>query len=855
VDNVSEFGYSENDVPELGKEVVILSKLGIIDVSDPDFALTNKVTKGDFLEILIRMLGVTDINASSSEQLFFDVPVTNPYFGVVKYAFDLGLATGSGGGFFGVEDEVTLDQAIVMTVRALNYDMVARSMGGYPTGYYATAQKLGLMKGITLTNETYINMETALKVIYNAMRADLMMVTSTGSGIYNYNTQKDSNLLYTVFGVSAIKGIVEANQFVSLPAGDGTLKDSVMIDGMILEVGDTDAESYIGYNVEAFYREKDNVYTLLYVDISKNDVVCLKSTEIKAYEPGKISYIDKNGNPDYYDVSPTATTILNNAVYHMTSPMQIPDVAYFTLIDNNQDDVFDVVKIVSYETIVTGKIDFNQGIIYDKNDTTNTIDTKDYKIVRIQDANRTPLTMDQIPSNVVIQVARNSESYLEIVVMPEIRTVTIQEKADSSVLWRTMDVVISDSGEVSAITVAPSLFKIRKQPELEIGNTYTIGFNLFGEIAAVVSINNADMAYGYLVKAVLGKLNDYAEFQIFTVEGEFETLKSTRKIKTNKTHEAVEAEIFVNTYANNRGLIRYSVNSEGLLSRMDFPDEEAGLSGEGFRKIGTAGSSYNGRYKNTSKTIGGKILVDNNTVIFNIPEDPERYEDYFIGTSAMLVNDLYYEGAVGYTSRQDTWAAEVVVMNSASSITESSPIMVFSKKIYGYDADKNIDTVMLQGYVSGKLQKIILADNVTPTYVYSGVQYELQPGDVFKYVLNRQGMVSTIRVLYSKQLNRIISGNTNTSGFAINERSDIGLPAERMGNCFRIIHNGSTTISDDIYVFSDTNTFVYEYDSSTDKVKVITYNDIITLEDDPETAPRMYINLAYSQPRVVVVYK
>ncbi len=840
---------------DIDKEYTILSALNIIDVRE-DFSPVGKVSKSEFLAMLIRMSGVAESNLSGVKQIFYDVPESHKYNAYVKYGFETGIVSGTGDGFLGAEDELSLNEAAAMTVRALRYDIAAQADGGYVTGYISTAHSLGLLDGVKADQNGRLNMGGACKLVYNALKTDLMQVLKMTDGTHSYETQRNQTLFSSVFHVFRVSGLVQANRFAALPAGAGTGKDTVIIGEETYFTGDTEAEHYLGYSVEAYYLEEDEDKTLIYVDTRRTKTELLDTTEIISCTNGAINYVDTADREKTYKISPTASVYMNYEIVTFDSEFKIPDVAIFELVDSNRDSVYDVVKITAYETLLAARSDASGGIIYVKNNTSENILLTEFETVRIRDLAGNSMEVSDIAADQLLQVARCRDVLADIIVIPNTMEVYIETIADSSVCNR--ETAVKVRGAEAMYIVAPSAEQMIHQPKLELGKSYRAALNIFGEIAAVLEVSDSKISYGYLIdSALIEGLDIKVKFKMFTAEGEICELDAAEKLTTNLTEGNIKAADFVKNYVKGSSVVRYVLNAEDKVSKLELPDEHLGLFDEGFRKIGEAGESYNGRYKRSSKTIGGQILVDDKTIVFGIPKDVTQTDEFFVGASGTLQEDAYYTSAIGYSGRNYTMAADVVVLDAASSaiVNESSPIMVVKDIGMAYSQQEE-ECVMLEGYVSGKLQTIMLKSSTAPVYSFGGKEYEIQSGDVVKYALDRNGMVENLETVYSRTVNQILFGAKNTSGFSVNDRNDIGTPAKKLGNALKIIPEGRSEISSDIYVMSPTDSYVYEYDMEKRTLKLISAEDIMTIADDSTAIEsKMYINLFYSLPRVIVVYK
>ena len=136
------------DVPmdaEYAEAVNYLAELGIFSGdNNGNFNPDKTITRAEFAAVIVRMMSEADRAASVTKSSFTDVPSTHWACGYVTIAVELGLVSGYGNGKFGPGDTLTDEQAIKVLVCALGDEKNASGLGGYPNGYIAYANNLGL---------------------------------------------------------------------------------------------------------------------------------------------------------------------------------------------------------------------------------------------------------------------------------------------------------------------------------------------------------------------------------------------------------------------------------------------------------------------------------------------------------------------------------------------------------------------------------------------------------------------------------------------------------------------------------------------------------------------------------------
>jgi hypothetical protein len=98
------------------KAISVLTSKGIIHgTSDTTFTPGAKITRADYLTLLMRTLGLT----SKDDSNFSDVKVSDYYFDALRIAKSLGIVQGVGDNHFNPNQQISRQDMMVMASRAL----------------------------------------------------------------------------------------------------------------------------------------------------------------------------------------------------------------------------------------------------------------------------------------------------------------------------------------------------------------------------------------------------------------------------------------------------------------------------------------------------------------------------------------------------------------------------------------------------------------------------------------------------------------------------------------------------------------------------------------------------------------
>ena len=832
------------------KELAILRYFNIIDKeASPD----KELTKLDYILMLCKMLLKDAPLTSEAKGLFYDYEASEPYAAEVEYAYESGIITGDSEGFLRGNAKLKTTDAIVMTIRALGYDSIAQENGGYPVGYLIAAGKLKLTQGLKDSYNDVITLREASKLVFNAMNVPTLIFCAEDKD-YTYMAETEQTILSSLYDVSLVKGTINANRYVSLPAGKGVAEDKVSISNMLFEEGETNATNLLGYYVEGYFvSDDDGNRTLIYADVSENDVVRFNARDCNYYKPGEISYYNEVTNKEVkYEISPLASTLVNFAPYKMAGALVPPVAGEFELIDNDRDGVFDVVRVDSYEVFVMSGKNINDDILYNKNNSVDYLDLNDYKVPVIKNVDGTKLELGDLQDGDIFFVQRNKDvKYLNMIHLNKSVNVTIGEITEQDDYT-----TVTDKETGTSYRVSPWYDAIKSNTKIKLGETYFFIFDIFGDICAIkTDSNSSTLSYGYLVNFTrnIKEIDKTVKFKIFDAEGEFLMLTAAKRVKTN-LYGNIKPEDLIQKGISD-GIIMFSVNQEGKLDALDFPVADAK---DGFRQIGDTGEKATSQYKNQSGTIGGKILLNNDTVIFVVPEDKSEEENFYIYKLGNMVHNNYYTNSKGYSSTTNSFASEAVVIPQESTTMLATNASIFVVQEVGdyYNGETGDSGKEIRGYADGVYKEMPVSSSLSLEYTCSGKKHTLGEGDVIKYASDKNGKIMSYSMLFSNAARAVMSENNNNV-FTTTERDDYGVIMQRKDNCFKFMHSGSSQMSNDCYVIQKT-TVVYELDTSNKrdaKLRVIDYNQIETREDNSLSNATAFVRLYGSAPVVVVIYK
>lgn len=167
-----------------------LSGLGIVEGDDNGlFNPENQVTRAEFTKLAVAALGQKAAAEAQTTSKFADAANTTQHWaaGYIAQGVSDGFINGYDDTTFGPDDQVTYAQACKMLVAAIGYTTYAENQGGWPAGYVAQANTLGITSGVSATNDTNLTRAQVATLIYNAMDVPLCVIDSWENNV-NYAT-------------------------------------------------------------------------------------------------------------------------------------------------------------------------------------------------------------------------------------------------------------------------------------------------------------------------------------------------------------------------------------------------------------------------------------------------------------------------------------------------------------------------------------------------------------------------------------------------------------------------------------------------------------------------------------------
>ncbi len=486
-----------------------------------------------------------------ADNVFEDVDKSLPQCEAISIVYSHGYMKGLTATHFGPTYNITFGAVAKVLVSMLGYTTVAERNGGYPNGYISTAGTLGILKGVAGSANSFATYRQCIEMFYNTLDVRMMelsYMTGEGEGPLEIT---DETFLTAVLGLYRMQARVEDNGISSLYGASQISDKTVKIGNITMEIAGCEyVRSYLGKNVEVFYKIVDGYYRLVYTYPVKNTEITITAEDYVDFDGSKIKYLDENGREKACDVK-GAKLIYNNKV--LTSyKKDIFDFVYgdITLVSTN-NSTYDLIVIRDYMVAKVKKVNTDIKTLYTE---THYSTMSDIKTLDLSDNNKTimiyakngkSLDVSEIQSgNVVSVLVSKDKKCIEIWVSDaSISDYVVEDYFKNT----TQDTITVSDGQTEYSLYGVS--HMSDEPIIRLGKSVVLHFNHEGNLVWIEEdTQGTDALKGFVtgVEYERKTLSVNCQVRIYTEKGKMEIFNVGEKISINNRSrelEDVEAEM------------------------------------------------------------------------------------------------------------------------------------------------------------------------------------------------------------------------------------------------------------------------------------------------------------------------
>lgn len=774
---------------EYEKAISIVSDLGFMEgYPDGTFQAEEPITRAEFAEVVIRMLGMdTDDAIMGVQPYFYDVPSTHWASGCINAAAAMQIISGDPGGYFRPDDNITMAEATKVLIHVLGYEYFAQSSGGYPGGYIMQASTTGLSRSITANQNDDITRAQTAQFLYNAMDIPILQSVSFGESI-ELRKEDGITFLSEYHDIYQGRGVVTANAYTKINGESSVPEGMIEIDGEQYDVENTNADGLLGQRVEFYYVDdaRDDEKTLKAILPLNNAIYEINGEDLAGDSTISQLQVFRDGKKERYSVAPDANIIYNGKydgkMINADMNEFMSDTTKLELVDNGDDGTIDVIFMTKYQNMVVSGVNaanqmvsflFDQPSLHlDDSSIHYTVTKKSGAAASLSDLQ--PRTLVSVAKSRNFEDETASSKMVEIVICDDIISGTVSAIGDDFVTLQT----VVNKEDVEMDYPVSSQFISENGTVIQNGFRGAFHIDLNGKIGFFDQTGSSLRKFGYILAAGKeGAMSTNYEMKLLTSAGTVEYFKTAARIVVDGTARAGDEMYRIlqdNTQVVDeiKLMVRYSTNASGEINYLDTlsPNSDQDVDALTEEKITASGGM---RYQSQSKMLVSyneptRYIINDSVTVFVIPEGNVDDDEYKVYGSSYFVNQSYYgdpssgETFTMYNVKDSVPAAiSMLVQSVAVGIggidTGQDPMGVVMKKSRAVDESMENYTNLVV-YINGQETKISVTESTKIVRKDESGQVvstrpggsepltvdDLEFGDLFLYDMDAQNRASVI---------------------------------------------------------------------------------------------------------------
>ena len=816
-------------------------KIMVGDAETGLFRPKDTLKRSEFAKVAVELIGLGNMATNSTKPTKFPDVVENHWAnGYINIAVEQGIVIGDDEGNFRPDDAISYAEAMAMLVRSAGHEPSAESKGGFPSGYLMVGSQNGISKNATAVANEDVTRGMVAQMTFNTLT--IKMMEQTGFGENASYEVVDKTILEDVLNVTKGTGQITAVGTSSI-SGTSSLKDNeVKIGDNVYEVTENAMNSVrnlLGFNVVYYVKNENNDESLILAraEKNKNNFVKIAAEDVDSVEADESKIVvnywidqEKDKETEEAKVKVDAKLIFNGKAVNFDAELLKPQSGRVTLLDIDRDDIYDIIFVTSFENYVVEQIVASSNRVTDK-------------------YGKSSLVLDPKDSTVKFTISRG-EQILKLSDLKEWDVLSVAKSRDGKII----------NIEVSSNSVTGKVTEIRDDKRVIEGEEYKIAANypneinlndegtfyldVEGKIAAVDATATLSSNYAYLAGAGLKTgFDKNLELKLFTKEGETKIVTSGEKIKFNGT-SGMSPEAVLSSLSGSDGdvisqLVTFETNSNGVLTQLNTAEDKT-ESGEIDKDEFTKNIAGSLTYIEAAKKLGA-YNVNENTVIFNIPEGETDTEKFSVENIELFEDETSYDVEI-FDLGEDMTAKAIIVKNSNGAANLQAPIAIIDSLTTTLNTDGDmVEKVYV--YENGERKSYLTEDEEVLTDE-EGVK--LTKGDIVQIKTNAKGEIENLRVLFrAKDKDTEVKNVIDEDLYTV-----YGKVVKKFTNSINVTVNDGSAEN-----FNLNNVTVYEFDSAKTKnaIKVVEAGDIAQYD---EVAPqRVFIKVYKNAVTEIVIVK
>lgn len=844
---------------DFSREIAFLKLVGINGTWESEFT----VNRSEFISSVSELILLSPQMELNNP--FSDLPENHKYYNIILTAASAGFVRGDLSGRVYPDHKISQADGIKIILSALGYDSYAMAKGGYPYGYLAVANELGMLKDLQFGANGWLTEQQCGRLLYNALHAPAAEAVTYGRDV-QYRISKDNTVLKKYYKISKARGRVLGTHQLKLSNKFLIGESEVLIGEQLYEKGTFNWKDLIGHEVDFYFREINYEKLEIVSVIQRSKEITFSIEDIVQTDGGTIYYSDQNDKKQSIIIGMETFAMFNYQPADRYNPDDFQNKeGRVRVIEGSSDSTAAVVFFEVERHLVVLGVDTEAGVIYDKYSPENMLLVgyrNGVEITSFQDEYKNDVSLEDVQPNDIITVFESMDKRKVHLLRSnsEIKG-TVQSVEDN-------DNVIVIDGDAYKTTG-----EFRKNATLKPGD-----FGLFqltaGKKIAAIQYRKGDIRLGYLINGLeKSGAQKYVMLRILDEDGSIDDFRLASSVHVDGITVLGDKKMTprnaLDYLSDSTGvipqLISYRLNGTGDIVMID-TSETTKFEENDSLTIGLSGSDM--KYISQSLTFAAKIPVRHNTPIFLVsPRGSTGDWNYFRAYRAhnILKHNEIYSSVTAYKLGSQGLVSDAIVMplklenQTIRYNTPASIVTKISRKL----AENGDETYGLQVYTNNAMQTLETNSKQVLDEIRKADAsiHILKPGDVIRFELNEDKKISTIELVYDVENDKMNSANPSTTYFDLAYRVLKGF-AYSMADGYLLITTEETITEGmdisqmEVHLVSLYPIYVYDSSGNAQKEKVIrgSYSDIQDYERFGK-ASKVFLHTTYGTPGMIYVIR
>lgn len=839
-----------------------------------EYTPEGEMSRGLFAYIAAAIMGFDAENdIYETKQIFTDVTTEHEFAPSIAYLFSAGIMSGDDKAAFRPDSSITYDEAVKTAAIMIGYTTVSELKGGFSGGYVDSAASAGLLRGVSAKAGTAMTQKNIYKLFDNMLDVPMLTASITG-GLQASENNREYTILKNKLGIETSEGIVDGFEYSSL-AGDSDEKgpDILTVNGAAFTMEYTEGYDYLGMYVTVYHDSDDNV-AYIEIDDRKTKVLNVKASEIETEtNTSSLSYRPGNSGVKRAAFDNEAVFLYNGKKLNVVNDFDLmPEEGDLTLIDNDSDGKYEVIRINAYDVFVVDSVLTTDELIKFKYDMGNLdVSEESNQHVRyfLEDS---PAELSDIAKWSVLSVKRSKN--LKGTVLCDIYITNTSFDAQVNSCMDEGDeyyVTLSDGNEymLSKSYINRVNMGASDSAYPPLSKQLTVYFDRFGKIAAVNTVAGGKN-YGYVVRCNTDDETETVILRLFTKNAEFIDFTVRSKVSVNGT--SIDSSLLSDTLKNSSGtgavnqLVVYTASGDNEITKLQLAEDKTGeyyyvAKEDEFvlnchpinAQTGEPGGMRFYKYLAENRPL---YYLEGTTINFQIPTDIKAEEDYKISTK-LASTDVKLGGPLYVYDAGNGGMIGAIVSSLVDDSDYSLPAVVdYVKDVVNEDDEVCKEIVFVGGssvqtngnsvkYSQPLKDSADVATNWKDRIDYTDITIDdLKRGDIVEYT-KLNGKLDTLRVMVKADNIgpiRIDGDNLQKNGSMLCKVISVS------DNKRAAIVHYYNRQNKDIYQSMFINGSVYKVDTKKNEVTYSSTGDI-------EPGDTLFINSFWWSAKVIVIYR